>query len=106
MGSSISANDFIFLLFPFGFPAFQNRLDIAQRALVAADGNLKSFADIYGLDRKVAGAVLGKSVAVATVADDAPTAALPPEPAVPAPQAKNKPPKENVAGDIQVLFGD
>lgn len=74
-------------------------------AAVDDNGNLKSFADIYGLDRKVAAAVLGKSVAVAAVADEAPTASSP-EQAAPAAQAKAKPPKENVAGDIQGLFGD
>lgn len=80
-------------------------------ASVGDDGKLKSFGDIYGLDRKVAPVVLGKSVAFAATTDSAPSA-NPPQgaddgparpPAASAPKPK---PKENVAGDLQGLFGD
>jgi murein L,D-transpeptidase YcbB/YkuD len=70
-------------------------------AVVDDQGKVTSFADIYELDRKVAPIVLGKAVASAGPADDdsdvAPNSA---------PAAKPKTPKENVAGQIQGLFGD
>jgi hypothetical protein len=81
-------------------------------AVVDDDGKLKSFGDVYGLDRKVAPVVLGKSVAFATTSDTAPPDSAAPDAdadaqADAAPQAKPKAPKENVAtGDIQGLFGD
>ncbi len=81
-------------------------------AVVDDDGKLKSFGDVYGLDRKVAPVVLGKSVAFAATGDTAPAeAASPAAPAeasadAAATPAKPKAPKEAVAGDIQGLFGD
>ena len=70
-------------------------------AVVDDQGKVTSFADIYALDRKVASIVLGKAVASAAPADDDSDAA-----SNPAPAAKPKTPKENVAGQIQGLFGD
>jgi len=63
-------------------------------AVVGDDGKIKTFADIYGLDRKIAPAVLGKSVAF-VMADD--TAAPAPKPAAP---------KNEVAGSLQGMFGN
>ena len=60
-------------------------------AVVDDQGKVRSFGDIYGLDRKIAPIVGGKAVASAANA---------------APAAKPKAPKENVAGSIQGLFGD
>jgi murein L,D-transpeptidase YcbB/YkuD len=73
-------------------------------AVADADGKVTSFADIYGLDKKVAPALVGKplraepSEAVATQA----------APADPEPSTRTKPKAEGnaVAGDIQGLFGD
>jgi murein L,D-transpeptidase YcbB/YkuD len=83
-------------------------------AVVDDDGKLRTFGDVYGLDRKVAPVVLGKSVAFAAVSDNA-TGSSPSTDAdddaangsaAAAPQARAKP-KETVAtGDIQGLFGD
>jgi hypothetical protein len=70
-------------------------------AVVDDQGKVTSFADIYALDRKVAPIVLVKAVASAAPADDDSVAAP-----NPAPAAKPKTPKENVAGQIQGLFGD
>ena len=60
---------------------------------------MSTFADIYGLDRKVAPVVLGKAAIYAAPADDA----NPESNAAPA--VKPKAPKESVAGSIQGLFG-
>ena len=74
-------------------------------AVADADGKVTSFADIYGLDKKVAPALLGKplppepSEAVATQA-------APADPAPSTPQAKPKDEGNAVAGEIQGLFGD
>jgi L,D-transpeptidase YcbB len=68
-------------------------------AVVDDRGKVSTFADIYGLDRKVAPVVLGKAASYAAAADGSnPEAAA-------APAARPKPPKENVAGSIQGLFG-
>ena len=68
-------------------------------AVVDDQGKVRTFADIYGLDRKVAPVVLGKAASYAPPADgsDAESNA--------APAVKPKAPKENVAGSIQGLFG-
>ena len=64
-------------------------------AVVDNQGKVTNFPDIYALDRKVAPIVGGRAIASAAPADgDA------------APAAKPKPPKENIAGSIQGLFGD
>ena len=71
-------------------------------AVADADGKVTSFADVYALDSKLAPIVAGKAVASAAPSDDddadAPTGSVP--------SARAKPPKENVAGQIQGLFGD
>jgi L,D-transpeptidase YcbB len=70
-------------------------------AVVDDQGKLTSFADIYALDSKLAPIVAGKAVASAATDDDnadTPTGSVP--------SARAKPPKENVAGQIQGLFGD
>jgi murein L,D-transpeptidase YcbB/YkuD len=73
-------------------------------AVADADGKVTSFADIYGLDKKVATALLGKSLPPSS--GEAERAAAPAEPQAPTPQAKPKAPSESVAGNIQGLFGD
>jgi len=73
-------------------------------AVADADGKVTSFADIYGLDKKVAPALLGKPLPPSR--DDAVASATSAEPQAPAPQAKPKAPSESVAGNIQGLFGD
>ncbi|MGC2410824.1 MAG: hypothetical protein WA441_12715, partial [Methyloceanibacter sp.] len=73
-------------------------------AVVDDEGKVASFADIYGLDRKVAPAVLGKSVAFAATADDASLdTAKPDSDAASAP--KRKVSKDAVAGSLQGMFG-
>jgi hypothetical protein len=70
-------------------------------AVADADGKVTSFADVYALDSKLAPIVAGKAVASAAADDDnadTPTGSVP--------SARSKPPKENVAGQIQGLFGD
>ena len=68
-------------------------------AVVDDQGILRTFADIYGLDRKVAPVVLGKAATYEAPADDA-------NPESNAASAvRPKAPKENVAGSIQGLFG-
>ncbi|MCJ7526980.1 MAG: L,D-transpeptidase family protein [Methyloceanibacter sp.] len=74
-------------------------------AVVGDDGKVSSFGDIYGLDSKVASAVLGKSVAFAATADDA-SADSPQAETEAAPAPKRKAPKDEVAGSMQGLFGD
>jgi murein L,D-transpeptidase YcbB/YkuD len=74
-------------------------------AVADADGKVTSFADIYGLDKKVAPALVGKplppepSEAVATQA-------APADPAPSTPKTKPKAESNAVAGEIQGLFGD
>jgi murein L,D-transpeptidase YcbB/YkuD len=68
-------------------------------AEVDDQGKVSTFADIYGLDRKVAPVVLGKAVTYAAPADNSEAEA------VAAPALRPKAPKENVAGSIQGLFG-
>jgi L,D-transpeptidase YcbB len=68
-------------------------------AVVDDRGKVSTFADIYGLDRKVAPVVLGKAIPYAAPADG-PNAESNAAPAV-----RPKAPKENVAGSIQGLFG-
>jgi L,D-transpeptidase YcbB len=68
-------------------------------AVVDDQGKVSSFADIYGLDRKVAPVVLGTAAIYAAPADGSEAEA------VAAPAVRPKPPKENVAGSIQGLFG-
>ena len=68
-------------------------------AVVDDQGKVRTFADIYGLDRKVAPVVLGKAATYEAPADDA-------NPEFNAASAvRPKAPKENVAGSIQGLFG-
>jgi len=68
-------------------------------AVVDDQGKVRTFADIYGLDRKVAPVVLGKAATYEAPADDA-------NPESNAASAvRPKAPKENVAGSIQGLFG-
>ncbi|HKA65505.1 MAG TPA: L,D-transpeptidase family protein [Methyloceanibacter sp.] len=70
-------------------------------AVADADGKVTSFADVYALDSKLAPIVSGKAIASAAIDDDntdTPTGSVP--------AARSKPPKENVAGQIQGLFGD
>ena len=68
-------------------------------AVVDDQGKVSTFADIYGLDRKVAPVVLGKAAIYAAPADG-------PNPeSNAAPAVRPKAPKENVAGSIQGLFG-
>ena len=68
-------------------------------AVVDDQGKVRTFADIYGLDRKVAPVVLGKAATYDAPADDA-------NPESNAASAvRPKAPKENVAGSIQGLFG-
>ena len=71
-------------------------------AVADADGKVTSFADVYALDSKLAPIVAGKAIAAAAPAEDdsadTPTSSVP--------SARSKPPKENVAGQIQGLFGD
>ena len=70
-------------------------------AVADADGKVTSFPDVYALDSKLAPIVAGKAVASAATDDDnadTPTGSVP--------AARSKPPKENVAGQIQGLFGD
>ena len=74
-------------------------------AVVGDDGKVSSFGDIYGLDSKVASAVLGKSVAFAATADDG-SADSPQAETEAAPAPKRKVPKDEVAGSMQGLFGD
>jgi hypothetical protein len=72
-------------------------------AVADADGKVTSFADVYGLDKKLAPVVLSKPLpADATPAADDDTEAE----ASAVPAAKPKAKKDNVAGQIQVLFGD
>jgi murein L,D-transpeptidase YcbB/YkuD len=73
-------------------------------AVVDEQGKVTSFADIYGIDRKTAPALLGKTVAFAAPDDDPADAAQPQADAAPA--AKPKGQKNDVAGSIQGLFGD
>ena len=68
-------------------------------AVVDDRGKVSTFADIYGLDRKVAPVVLGTAAIYAPPAD----VANPESNA--APVVKPKAPKESVAGSIQGLFG-
>jgi murein L,D-transpeptidase YcbB/YkuD len=70
-------------------------------AVVDDQGKVNTFADVYGLDRKVAPIVGGKAIAAVPDGDsDAePTANF-------ASTGKQKVPAENVAGGIQGLFGD
>jgi murein L,D-transpeptidase YcbB/YkuD len=76
-------------------------------AVVGDDGKLSTFGDIYGLDRKVAPAVLGKSVAFAATGDDVSADSPQAETeTAPAPAAKRKAPKDEVAGSMQGMFGD
>jgi murein L,D-transpeptidase YcbB/YkuD len=71
-------------------------------AVVDDQGKVRTFADIYGLDRKVASIVGGKAIAAAPGGDDDAEAT-----ANFAPAAKQKVRKETVArGGIQGLFGD
>jgi len=74
-------------------------------AVVGDDGKVSSFGDIYGLDSKVAAAVLGKSEAFAATSDDA-TADSPQAETETAPAPKRKAPKDEVAGSMQGMFGD
>jgi murein L,D-transpeptidase YcbB/YkuD len=68
-------------------------------AVVDDQGKVRTFADIYGLDRKVAPVVLGKAATYEAPADDA-------NPESNAASAvRPKAPKKNVAGSIQGLFG-
>ena len=62
-------------------------------------GKVSTFADVYGLDRKVAPIVLGKATIYAAPAGDASSESNA------ATVVKQKAPKENVAGSIQGLFG-
>jgi murein L,D-transpeptidase YcbB/YkuD len=73
-------------------------------AAVDDQGKLTTFADIYGLDRKVASVVGGKAIATDTPTDD--DTADTTSSITPAPKPKAKTPKENVAVGIQGLFGD
>ncbi len=73
-------------------------------AVADADGKVTSFADVYGLDKKVAPALLGTSVAY-VASDDAAAPAEAAEVETVAPRTKPKA-QRNVAGDIQGLFGD
>jgi hypothetical protein len=73
-------------------------------AAVDDQGKLTAFADIYGLDRKVASVVGGKAIATDTPTDD--DTADTTSSITPAPKPKAKTPKENVAVGIQGLFGD
>jgi L,D-transpeptidase YcbB len=73
-------------------------------AVADADGKVTSFADIYGLDKKVAPALIGKPLPPSD--GGAVAAATPAETQTPAPQAKPKERSESVAGEIQGLFGD
>ena len=68
-------------------------------AVVDDRGKVSTFADVYGLDRKVAPIVLGKATIYAAPADDASSEFNA------ATVVKQKAPKENVAGSIQGLFG-
>src|SRR5262245_7520698 len=71
-------------------------------AVVDDQGLVRTFADIYGLDRRVAPIVGGKVIAAASDGDDDAEAT-----ANFAPAAKQKARNENVArGGIQGLFGD
>jgi hypothetical protein len=71
-------------------------------AVVDDQGKVRTFADIYGLDRKVASIVGGKAIAAAPGGDDDAEAT-----ANFAQAAKQKVRKETVArGGIQGLFGD
>ena len=71
-------------------------------AVVDDQGKVRTFADIYGLDRKVAPVIGGKAFASAPDADDEADTTLRVTPA-----AKPKARKENVAsGGLQGLFGD
>jgi L,D-transpeptidase YcbB len=69
-------------------------------AVADANGKVASFADVYALDSKLAPVVAGKAVASAATDDD------PDTPTGYVPAARSKPPKANVAGQIQGLFGD
>ena len=75
-------------------------------AAVDDQGKVTSFADVYGLDRKVAPIVLGKAVAYAPSADDAGSGDAAEAESNATPAVKPKAPKDNVAGSIQGLFGD
>ena len=68
-------------------------------AVVDDRGKISTFADVYGLDRKVAPIVLGKATIYAAPAGDASSEFNA------ATVVKQKAPKENVAGSIQGLFG-
>jgi hypothetical protein len=72
-------------------------------AVADADGKVTSFADVYALDSKLAPIVAGKAIASAAPDDDDGNADTP---TGSVPGARSKPPKENVAGQIQGLFGD
>ena len=74
-------------------------------AVVDETGKVSTFADLYGLDSKVAAAVLGKSEAFAATSDDA-TADSPQAETETAPAPKRKAPKDEVAGSMQGMFGD
>jgi len=73
-------------------------------AVADEQGNVTSFADVYGLDRKVAPAVLGKTVAFAAPSDGGGDTAQPES--IAAPAAKPNAPQTTVSGSIQGLFGD
>jgi murein L,D-transpeptidase YcbB/YkuD len=73
-------------------------------AVADADGKVTSFADIYGLDKKVAPAIVGKPIP----SEPSEAVATQSAPADPEPPTRTKPKAEGnaVAGDIQGLFGD
>ncbi len=74
-------------------------------AVADADGKVTSFADIYGLDKKVAPALIGKPLP-AEPSDAVATKAAPADPPASTPRSKPKAEGNAVAGDIQGLFGD
>jgi murein L,D-transpeptidase YcbB/YkuD len=74
-------------------------------AVADADGKVTSFADIYGLDKKVAPALVGKPLPPEP-SEALARQAAPADPAPSTPQTKPKAPSESVAGNIQGLFGD
>jgi len=74
-------------------------------AVADADGKVTSFVDIYGLDKKVAPALVGKPLPPEP-SDAVATQTAPADPPPSTPQTKPKAEGNAVAGEIQGLFGD
>lgn len=73
-------------------------------AMVDAEGNVKTYSDVYSLDAGVAAAILGKEAKAEAVADNADVAApevKPKPPTQPKPSTSSAPPSPGFAGAFQ-----